>query len=59
MAKMGISRHEMKEIHVKYGVPASKLLELMQLSKYEFTYNGRIQGQCEPCIVLTKMKALN
>ena len=47
--KMGISESEFYEINLVYGVSASKLLELMQLSKYPFIYTGKATGQCEMC----------
>lgn len=53
--KMGMSKKEIREIHSKYGVPASKLVELMQLSKYQFVYSGRVEGQCEPCMLTGKL----
>lgn len=54
--KMGMSKKEIREVYMKYGVPASKLVELMQLSKYQFVYTGKISGQCEPCMTITKLK---
>ena len=59
MEKMGMSKKEIREVYSKYGVSASKLLEIMQLSKYEFIYTGRVPGQCEPCMMITKMKLAN
>ena len=38
MEKMGMSKREIQEVYLKYGVTASKLVELMQLSKYQFIY---------------------
>ena len=52
MNKMGLSKKEFNEIRTKYGVDASRLLELMQLSKYPFVYTGKAEGLCEPCRVL-------
>jgi hypothetical protein len=49
MEKMGLSRKEFKEIISAYGVSASQLLEIMQLSKYQFVFTGKVPGQCEPC----------
>ena len=51
MEKMGLSQNEFKEIKNMYGVDASKLLELMQLSKYQFVFNDKVEGECEPCAV--------
>jgi hypothetical protein len=59
MEKMGMSKREIREVYLKYGVNASKLLEIMQLSKYQFIYTGKVPGQCEPCMVITKMKLAN
>jgi hypothetical protein len=56
---MGMSRKEIREVYSKYGVNASKLLEIMQLSKYQFIYAGKVPGQCEPCLMITKMKIAN
>jgi hypothetical protein len=53
--KMGMSQREIREIYLKYGVSAAKLVELMQLSKYQFVYSGKVDGQCEPCMVLGKL----
>ncbi len=36
MEKMIISRKEIQEINNRYGVRATQMIELMQLSKYEF-----------------------
>jgi hypothetical protein len=54
--KMGMSKREIREVYMKYGVSASKLVELMQLSKYQFVYTGRVSGQCEPCMTISKLK---
>lgn len=54
--KMGMSKEEIWEVYAQYGVTASKLVELMQLSKYQFVYTGKIDGQCEPCMMITKLK---
>lgn len=56
MEKMGMSKREVREVYVKYGVSASKLVELMQLSKYQFVYSGKVSGQCENCMMLTKLQ---
>ena len=56
LQKMGLSKKEFHEIYLRYGVHASKLLELMQLSKYQFVYTGRAAGQCEPCMMISKLK---
>ena len=58
MEKMGLSKKEMDEIHYKYGVHASKLVELMQLSKYPFIYSGKVEGQCEPCFTQGRLRAV-
>ena len=57
MEKMGMSKREVEEINNKYGVSASKLVELMQLSKYQFVYTARTPGQCEPCTKLDRVSA--
>jgi hypothetical protein len=54
--KMGMSKREIREVYMKYGVSASKLVELMQLSKYQFVYTGKVSGQCEPCMTITKLQ---
>ncbi|HTM90804.1 MAG TPA: hypothetical protein VL095_00190 [Flavisolibacter sp.] len=54
--KMGMSRKEIREVYLKYGVSASKLVELMQLSKYQFIYTGKAEGQCQPCTVINKLR---
>jgi len=54
--KMGMSKREIREVYLKYGVTASQLVELMQLSKYQFVYAGRVAGQCEPCTVINKLR---
>lgn len=54
--KMGMSKREIREVYLKYGVTASKLVELMQLSKYQFIYSGKIEGQCEPCTVINELQ---
>ena len=60
MEKMGMSRKEIQEVYNKYGVSASKLVELMQLSKYQFVYTGKVEGQCEPCMnTATRLRAVN
>jgi hypothetical protein len=59
MEKMGMSKKEIREVYMKYGVPASKLVELMQLSKYQFVYSGKAPGQCEPCLMVNKLKVAN
>ena len=51
-----MSKSEIHEVYLKYGVTASKLVELMQLSKYQFIYTGRVAGQCEPCMVISKLR---
>lgn len=59
MEKMGMSKKEIREIYLKYGVTASKLMEIMQLSKYQFVYSERIPGQCEPCMTTRKLRIAN
>jgi hypothetical protein len=54
--KMGMSKREIQEVYLKYGVTASKLVELMQLSKYQFIYTGKVEGICEPCMVVTALQ---
>jgi len=59
MDKMGMSRREVKEVYLKYGVPASRLIELMQLSKYQFVYSAKVPGQCETCMVTHRLNPLS
>lgn len=60
MNKMGMSRKEVQHVSSLYGVSAAQLLELMQLSKYHFVYNGKVPGQCESYPVSSvKMRAVN
>ena len=54
--KMGMSKEEIHEVYAQYGVTASRLVELMQLSKYQFVYTGKTDGQCEPCMILSKLR---
>ena len=49
MDKMGMSKEEIQVVRNNYGVSASQLLQLMQMSKYQFVYPGRVPGQCDPC----------
>jgi len=56
--KMGVSLREIREVYLRYGVTASRLVELMQLSKYQFVYTGKIDGLCEPCTVITRVQPL-
>jgi hypothetical protein len=49
MEKMGVSKKEIQEISRHSGVPASKMIELMQLSKYEFVNKMEEKGRCKPC----------
>jgi hypothetical protein len=49
MEKMNISKKELKEIGNTYGVSFSKIIETMQLSKYEFIVKEDLPGRCEPC----------
>lgn len=46
LEKMGISYAEYLEIKNIYGVSATKVLELMQLSKYQFVFPNKVDGQC-------------
>lgn len=46
LEKMGISYAEYLEIKNMYGVSATKVLELMQLSKYQFVFPNKVDGQC-------------
>jgi hypothetical protein len=57
--KMGLSSREIREVYLKYGVSAARLLELMQLSKYQFVYTGKIEGLCEPCTIIRKIQPSN
>jgi len=50
--KMGMSKREIREVYQKYGVTASQLIELMQLSKYQFVFTGKVAGQCEACMTI-------
>jgi hypothetical protein len=49
MEKMGISKKELKEISNMYGVSFTKIVELMQLSKYEYVVKDELIGRCELC----------
>jgi hypothetical protein len=51
-SKMGLTHRETKAILIHYGVSAARLMELMQLSRYEFIHNQKITGRCEPCTSL-------
>ena len=57
--KMGLSTEEFSEITNHYGVSASKILEIMQLSKYQFVFAGKTPGQCEPCHHLVQGRMFN
>jgi len=46
-------------VYLKYGVPASRLIELMQLSKYQFVYSAKVPGQCETCMVTHRLNPLS
>lgn len=59
LEKMGVTKSEFQEIYLQYGVDASRLLELMQLSKYLFVYTGKVEGRCEPCMMLNFLKIAN
>lgn len=58
MDKMGLSKKEIREVSTLYGVSATKLVELMTLSKYQFVYSGKVDGQCEPCHHLRSLSAV-
>jgi hypothetical protein len=58
MEKMGMSKKEVEQISKNYGVSASKLVELMQLSKYQFVYTEELPGQCKPCTTLEKINVV-
>jgi len=49
MEEMGISKRELQEINYISGVSYSRIIELMQLSKYEFVFKDELPGRCEPC----------
>lgn len=49
-----MTKKEIREVKNNYGVSASKLLELMQMSKYQFVYPRKAEGQCEPCLSIGK-----
>jgi hypothetical protein len=49
MQNMGLSKKEFEEISQLYGVAPSKLLEVMQLSKYSFIESFKLVNYCEPC----------
>jgi hypothetical protein len=49
--KMGLIKGELREINNVYGVSATKMLELMRMSKYQFIFPGKMDGLCEPCKV--------
>jgi hypothetical protein len=57
MEKMGMSKKEVEQVSKNYGVTASKLVELMQLSKYQFVYTEEVPGKCKPCIRLERVNA--
>jgi hypothetical protein len=57
--KMGLSNREIREVYLKYGVSASRLIELMQLSKYQFVYTGKTEGLCEPCTIIHRIQPSN
>lgn len=57
--KMGMSIKEIREIYLKYEVTASQMVEIMQLSKYQFVYSEKLPGQCEPCMMTGKIHAAN
>jgi hypothetical protein len=41
MQRMGMTKKEVLEINQHYGVSASKLLDLMQMSKYQFVHTTK------------------
>jgi hypothetical protein len=47
MQNMGLSDEEYQEITQVYGVSATRLLELMKLSKYSFIFPSKAPGQCD------------
>jgi hypothetical protein len=47
MQNMGLSDEEYQEITQVYGVSATRLLELMKLSKYNFIFPSKTPGQCD------------
>jgi hypothetical protein len=49
MERMGVSKRELKDISDRSGVSFSRIVELMQLSKYVFVKNDEWEGRCEPC----------
>lgn len=59
MEKMGMSKKEIREVSLHYGVSMSRLVELMTLSKYQFIYSGKADGLCEPCHHLSPVRAVN
>ncbi len=40
MEKMGLSKKEYQEIVSKYGVNASKLIEVMQMGRYQYIHSA-------------------
>jgi glycerol-3-phosphate dehydrogenase len=38
MNKMGLTKREYEEISAKYGVNASKLIEVMQMGRYRYVH---------------------
>lgn len=59
MEKMGLSRKEMKLVVELYGVSASRLVEIMQLSKYAFVHSDQQAGSCQPCGPLSAVRVMN
>ena len=47
MQHMGLSDEEYQEITQVYGVSATRLVELMKLSKYNFIFPAKTPGQCD------------
>lgn len=54
-----MSKKEIREVSLHYGVSMSRLVELMTLSKYQFIYSGKADGLCEPCHHLSPVRAVN
>jgi hypothetical protein len=44
MEKMGMSKKEVLEVSEKYGVSPSKLIDIMEMSKYRFVYSDKKVG---------------
>lgn len=46
---MGATPGALRQIHNVYGVSATRLLEMMQQSKYPFVFPAKTPGQCDAC----------